>query len=83
MAQSRRWRARLSSRVAALALLAAAPAQAHRLPSSDHTTPAAGGIQLFRLCQLTLVAAAALPSALACPLSGRAVMRQSDARRLS
>ena len=83
MAQSRRWRARLSSPIAALALLAAAPARARRLPSSDHTTPAARGIQSFRLCQPMRVAAAALPSALARPLSGRAVMRQSDARRLS
>ena len=83
MAQSRRWRARLSSRIAALALLAAAPARAGRPPSSDHTTPAAGGIQFFCLCQLMRVAAAAVPSALARPLSGRAVIRQSDARRLS
>jgi hypothetical protein len=81
MAQSRRSRARLSSKIAALVLLAAAPAR--RLPSSDHTTPAAGGIQFFRLCQLMRVAAAAVPSALARPLSGGAVMRQSDARRLS
>ena len=65
MAQFRRWRARLSSRIAALALLAAAPARAGRLPSSDHTTPAAGGIQFFRLCQLMQVAAAAILPALA------------------
>ena len=83
MAQSRRSRARLSSGIAALVRLAAAPAGARRLPSSDHTTPAAGGIQFFRLCQLMRVAAAALPSALACPLSGGAAKRQSDARRLS
>ena len=81
MAQSYRSHARLSRRIAALVLLAAAPTC--RLPSSDHTTPAAGGIQLFRLCQLMRVAAAAVPSALARPLSGGAVMRQSDARRLS
>ena len=83
MAQSRRWRARLSSRIAALALLAAAPARAGRLPSSDHTIPAAGGIQFFRLCQLMRVAAAAIPPALARPPSGGAAMRQSYARRLS
>ena len=83
MAQSRRSRARLSSRIAALVRLAAAPARARRLPSSDHTTPAAGGIQFFRLCQLMRVAAAAVPSAPARPLSGGAAMRQSDARRLS
>ena len=81
MAQSRRSRARLSSRIAWLVLLAAAPAGG--LPSSDHSTPAAGGIRFFRLCQLMWVAAAAVPSALARPLSGGAVMRQSDARRLS
>jgi len=81
MAQSYRSHARLSRRIAALVLLAAAPAC--RFPSSDHTTPAAGGIQLFRLCQLMRVAAAAVPSALARPLSGGAVMRESDARRLS
>ena len=76
MAQSRRSHARLSSRIAALLLLAAAPARARRLPSSDHLTPAAGGIQFFRLRQLTRVVAAAVPSALACPpLSGRAAMR--------
>ena len=80
MAQSRRPRARLSSRAARLVRLAA---WAGRLPSSDHTTLAAGGIRFFRLCQLMRVAAAAVPSALACPLSGGAVMRQSDARRLS
>jgi hypothetical protein len=83
MAQSRRWRARLSSRIVAPVLLAAGPARAGRPPSSDHTTPVTGGIQFFRLCQLMRVAAAAVPSALACPLSGGAVMRQSDARRLS
>ena len=83
MAQSRDSRARPTSRIAALVQLAAAPARARRLPSSDHTTPAARGIQSFRLCQPMRVAAAALPSALARPLSGRAVMRQSDARRLS
>jgi hypothetical protein len=83
MAQSRRSRARLPGRIAALVRLAAAPARARRLPSSDHTTPAAGGIQFFRLCQLMRVATAAVPSVLACPLSGRAAMRQSDARRLS
>ena len=83
MAQSRRWRARLSSRIAALALLAAAPARAGRLPSSDHTIPAAGGIQFFHLCQLMRVAAAAIPPALACPPGGGAAMRQSYARRLS
>ena len=67
MAQSRRWRARLSSRVAALALLTAAPARAGRLPSSDHTTPAAGGIQSFRLCQLMQMAAVAVsPALVAC-----------------
>ena len=65
MAQFRRWRARLSSRIAALALLPAAPARARRHPSSDHTTPAAGGIQFFRLCQLMQVAAAAILPALA------------------
>ena len=83
MAQSRPSRARLSSRIAALLRLAAAPARARRLPSSYHTAPVAGGIQFFRLCQLMRVAAAAVPSALARPLSGGAVMRQSDARRLS
>jgi len=83
MAQSRRSRARPSSRIAALVLLAAAPAGALRVPSSDHITPAAGGIPFFRLCQLMWVAATAVPSALARPLSGGAAMRQSDARRLS
>ena len=83
MAQSRRSRARLSSRIAALVRLAAAPAGARRLPSPDHTTPAAGGISFFRSCQLIRVAAAAIPSAPACPLSGRAAIRQSNARRLS
>jgi len=83
MAQSRRSRARPSGRITALAQLAAAPARARRLPSSDHTTPAARGIQSFRLCQPMRVAVAALPSALARPLSGGAVMRQSNARRLS
>ena len=82
MAQSRRSRARVSSRIAALVRLAAAP-PGGRLPSSDHTTPAAGGIRFFRLCQLMRVAAAAVPSAPARPLSGEAAMRQSDARRLS
>ncbi len=82
MAQSRRSRARLSSRIAALVRLAVAPAGARRLPSSDPTL-AAGGIPFFRSCQLMRVAAAAVPSALACPLSGGAAMRQSDARRLS
>jgi hypothetical protein len=81
MAQSLRSRARFSSRIAWLVLLAAAPAR--RLPSSDHTTPAAGGIRFFRLCQLMWVAAAAVPSAPARLLSGEAAMRQSDARRLS
>jgi hypothetical protein len=80
MAQSRRSRARPSSRIARLVRLAA---PAGRLPSSDHTTPAAGGIRFFRLCQLMWVAAAAVPSAPARPLSGEAAMRQSDARRLS
>jgi len=65
MAQSRRWRARPSSRIAALALLAAAPARAGRLPSSDHATPAAGAIQFFRLCQLMQVAAVAVSPTLA------------------
>jgi hypothetical protein len=83
MAQSRRSRARLSGRIAALLLLAAAPARARPFPSPDHTIPAAGGNQLSRLCQLMPVAAAAVPSALARPLSGRAAMRRSDARRLS
>jgi hypothetical protein len=83
MAQSRHRCARLSSRIAALALLAAAPARARWLPSSDHTIPAAGGIQSFRLCRLMRVATAAVVSALACPLSGGAAMRHSDARRLS
>jgi hypothetical protein len=83
MAQSRRWRARLSSRITTLALLAAAPARAGRLPSSDHTIPAAGGIQFSRLSQLMRVAAAAIPPAPACPPSGGAAMRQSYARRLS
>jgi hypothetical protein len=64
MAQPRRWRTRLSSRIAALAVLAAAPARAGRPPSSDHTAPAAGGIQFFRLCQLMQVAAMAVPPAL-------------------
>jgi hypothetical protein len=80
MAQSRRSRARLSSRIARLVRLAA---PAGRLPSSDHTIPAAGGIRFFRLCRLMWVAAAAVPSAPARPLSGEAAMRQSDARRLS
>ena len=80
MAQSRRSRARLSSRIAWLVRLAA---PAGRLPSSDHTTPAAGGIRFFRLCQLMRVAAAAVPSAPARLLSGGATIRQSDARRLS
>jgi len=74
MAQSRRWRARLSGRIAALALLAAAPARAGRPPSSDHTIPAAGGLQLSRLCRLMRVAAAAIPPAAARPLSGGAAM---------
>ena len=65
MAQSRDSRARPTSRIAALVQLAAAPARARRLPSSDHTTPATGGIQFFRLCQLMQVAAAAIPPALA------------------
>ena len=82
MAQSRRSRARLSSKIAALVRLATAPVGAPRLPSFD-PTPAAGGIPFFRLCRLMRVAAAAVPSALARPLSGGAVMRQSDARRLS
>jgi len=80
MAQSRRPRARLSSRIARLVRLAAL---AGRLPSSDHTTPAAGGIRFFRSCQLMWVAAAAVPCAAARPLSGEAAIRQSDARRLS
>ena len=83
MAQSRPSRARLSSRIAALLRLAAAPARARRLPSSYHTAPVAGGIQFFRLCQLMRVAPAAIPPALACPPSGRAAIRQSNARRLS
>jgi hypothetical protein len=83
MAQSRRWRARLSSRIVAQALLAAAPARAGRLPFSDHTIPAAGGIQFFRSCQLMRVAAAAIPPAPARPPGGGAAMRQSYARRLS
>jgi hypothetical protein len=62
MAQPRRSRARVSSRIAAPVLLAAAPAGAARVPSSDHTTPAAGGISFFHLCQLTRVAAT-VPSA--------------------
>jgi hypothetical protein len=80
MAQSRRSRARLSSRIARLVRLAAPAA---RFPSSDHTIPAAGGIRFFRLCRLMWVVAAAVPSAPARPLSGEAAMRQSDARRLS
>jgi len=80
MAQSRRPRARLSSRIARLVRLAT---PAGRLPSPDHTTPAAGGIRFFRLCQLMWVAAAAVPCAAARPLSGEAAIRQSDARRLS
>jgi hypothetical protein len=80
MAQSRRPPARLSSRAARLVRLAA---WAGRLPSSDHTTLAAGGIRFFRLCQLMWVAAAAVPCAAARPLSGEAAIRQSDARRLS
>ena len=83
MAQSRRSRARPSGRITALAQLAAAPARARRLPSSDHTTPAARGIQSFRLCQPMRVAAAAVPSAPVRPLSGPAAMPESDARRLS
>jgi hypothetical protein len=82
MAQSRRWRARPSSRIAALALLAAPPVRARRHPSSDHTIPAAG-IQFVRLCRLMRVAAAAILPAPARPLSGGAAMRQSYARRLS
>jgi hypothetical protein len=70
MAQSRRSRALLSSRIARLVRLAA---PAGRLPSSDHTTPAAGGIRFFRLSQLMWVAAA-VPSAPARPLSGEAAM---------
>ena len=62
MAQPRRSRVRVSSRIAAPVLLAAAPSGAARVPSSDHTTPAAGGIS-FHLCQLTRVEAAAVPSA--------------------
>jgi hypothetical protein len=80
MAQSRHPRARLSSRIARLVRLAA---PAGRLPSSDHTTPAAGGIRFFRLCQLMWAAAAAVPSAPARPLSCEAAMRQNYARRLS
>ena len=80
MAQSRRPRARLSGRIARLVRLAA---PAGRLPSSAHTTPAAGGIRFFRLCQLMWVAAAAVPCAPARPLTGEAAIRQSDARRLS
>jgi hypothetical protein len=83
MAQSRRSRARSSGRIAALLRLAAAPARARRLPSSDHPTPAARRIQFSRLCPPMRVAAAVVPSAAARPLSGRAAMRQSDARRLS
>jgi hypothetical protein len=83
MAQSRRPRARLSSRIAALVLLAAAPYGPRRVRPPDHTTQAAGGIPFFRLCHLMRVAAAAVPSALACLLIGGAAMRQSHTRRLS
>jgi hypothetical protein len=83
MAQSRRPRARPSGRIAALLRLAAAPARVRRLPSSDHPTPAAGGIQFSRLCPPIRVAATAVPSAPARPLIGRAAMRYRDARRLS
>ncbi len=75
MAQSRRPCARLSGRIAALLRLAAAPARARRLTSPDHPTPAAGGIQFSRLRPPMRVAAAAVPSAPARPLSGPAAMR--------
>jgi hypothetical protein len=63
MAQPRRSRARVSSRIAAPVLLAAAPPGAAAVPSSDHPTPAAGGLSFFHLCQFTRVAAATVPSA--------------------
>ena len=83
MAQSRRSRARVFSTIVAPARLGAPPGRADRVPSSDHTTPAAGGHPFFHLCLLMQVAAASVPSAPACLLSGKAAMRQSNARRLS
>jgi len=75
--------AALARSAAALARLAAVPAGARRGPSPDHPTPAAGGISFFRLCLLMRVAATAVPPAFACPLSGGAAVRQTNARRLS
>jgi hypothetical protein len=83
MAQSRCPCARLSSRIAALVVLAAAPAGPRRVRPPDRTIRAAGGIPFFRLCQLMRVAAAAVPSALACLLIGGAAMRHSNTRRLT
>jgi hypothetical protein len=72
MAQSRRSRAHVSGRAAALVLLAAARAGEAWALSSDHTTPAAGGIQFRHLCQPIWAAAAVEVSAPACLLGGEA-----------
>jgi hypothetical protein len=94
MAQSRRSRAHVSGRAAALARLAAARAGEAWALSSGHTTPAAGGIPLVHLCQLIWAAAAVEVSAPARLLGGttappgpaaapRGDRRQSNVRRLS
>ena len=94
MAQSRRSRAHVSGRAGALILLAPARAGGGLGPSSDHTTPAAGGIPFGHLCQPIRAAAAVEVSAPACLLGGEAAprpagrgpggaRRQSNLRRLS
>ena len=93
MAQSRCSRAHVFGRAAALILLAPARAGEARAPSSDPTTPAAGGIPFGHLCQPIRAAAAVEVSALACLLGGEAAppgrpwpgrgRRQSNVRRLS
>jgi hypothetical protein len=71
MAQSRRSRAHVSDPAAALIQLAPARAGEAWAPSSDHTTPAAGGIPFSHLCQ-PIWAAAVEVSARARLLGGEA-----------
>ena len=72
MAQSGRSRAHVSGRAAALIRLAPARAGEAWTLSSDHTTPAAGGIPFCHLCQPIWAAAAVEVSAPACLLGGEA-----------
>ncbi len=83
MAQSPRPRARFSSRIAALVLLAAAPDGPRRVRPliTPPRQPAESRSSVYAIsCGM---AAAAVPSALACLLIGGAAMRQSNTRRLS